>query len=410
MPPRTPLLRIGLILSFFAIGCEQSAPPVEPENTITLSAAHGGALAEIAAGYLFTCALNRRGDPFCWGNDASGELGDGADAAPFKTTPSAVSGGLRLRDISAGGDPVFSPLVGGHACGITRGSRAAYCWGHGADGRLGNSATTDEPAPVAVVAPGTRWLTVSAGGNHTCGVDASNTAYCWGNGTFGQRGDGMTTVSATTPVAVSGGHAFVSVSSGGFHTCGVTSTGQGYCWGLGSNGQLGQGGAIGASSNMPVLVAGGLVFQSMAAGRFHTCGLTRTGQAHCWGFGLSGNLGNGTTNVIAQTTPVPVFGGLVFNQLVSGFGHTCGLTRRGASHCWGQGLNGERGDGFFVLIRSTPVAVLGGIRFSRLTAGGFHTCGSTNPGPAYCWGEGSNGGLGDGGTASRNVPTAVMYP
>ncbi len=381
---------------------------MEPENTITFSAAHGGALAEIAAGYLFTCALNRRGDPFCWGNDASGELGDGADAAPFKTTPSAVSGGLRLRDISAGGEQVI-PLVGGHACGVTRGGRAAHCWGYGADGRLGNGATTDEPAPVAVVAPGTRWLAVSAGGNHTCGVDTSNNAQCWGNGAFGQRGDATNTVSATTPVAVSGGLALVSVSSGGFHTCGVTSSGQGYCWGRGTNGQLGQGGVLGADANVPVPVAGGLVFQSMAAGQFHTCGLTTTGQAYCWGFGGGGNLGNGTT-VLAQTTPVPVSGGLVFDQLASGFNHTCGLTRRGAAHCWGQGLNGERGDGSNLLVQSTPVAVSGGIRFSRLTAGGFHTCGSTNPGPAYCWGEGSNGGLGDGGFMSQNVPTAVMYP
>src|SRR5438093_1346706 len=122
---------------------------------------------------------------------------------------------------------------------------------------------------------------------------------------------------------------------------------------------------------------------SLAAGRWHTCGLTSTGAAYCWGDNQEGQLGSGSTT--GSSTPVAVAGGLTFRTLVAGPVHTCGLTSFGAAYCWG----GDFG--------STPVAVSGDLSFSAIAAGGYyapsvpdgyrpHTCGLTNAGTAYCWG------------------------
>jgi hypothetical protein len=97
------------------------------------------------------------------------------------------------------------------------------------------------------------------------------------------------------------------ISTGWFHTCGLTTEGQAYCWGYNWVGQLGTGGG---HSFTPTAVSGGLVFTQISAGRYHTCGLTTEGQAYCWGYNFHGQLGDGTmTN---RSTPTPVYGGLTF--------------------------------------------------------------------------------------------------
>lgn len=399
-------MRLVTSLSAFIVGCATlaacttespvTAPGAPSDPTVRLATgAPGGSLTEIDLGDLLSCAVNRRGDAFCWGNDLSGQLGDGTDGLPFKTTPVAVSGGFRYRSISAGGH---------HVCGVAA-HGAVLCWGAGTSGQLGNGVLADVDVPGPVSSAMT-WQSVSAGESHTCGIAAGGAALCWGEGSDGQRGDGTNTANVATPVAVAGALIFSTVSAGVFHTCGVTTSNQGYCWGRGANGQLGDGNA--APSNVPVLVAGGLSFASITVGVAHSCGMTTGGQAYCWGNGLEGELGTGNQPAI-QPTPVPVSGALTFDELASGHNHVCGLDRRGSAFCWGQGLNGERGDGTNVLVQASPVAVVGGLRFRHLEAGQFHTCGTTNT-AAYCWGDGTVGGLGDGGTAESLVPAMVIYP
>jgi alpha-tubulin suppressor-like RCC1 family protein len=144
---------------------------------------------------------------------------------------------------------------------------------------------------------------VNAGGGHTCGVTTSDVAYCWGWNLLGQLGDG-TTADGTTPGLVSGGLTFAAVSAGtGIgHTCGVTTSGVAYCWGYNVYGQLGDGTT--ADRTTPVLVSGGLTFAAVDAGVQRTCGVTTSGVAYCWGRNLHGALGDGTQ--IDRLVPVPV--------------------------------------------------------------------------------------------------------
>ncbi|MFQ5747633.1 MAG: hypothetical protein ACE5HF_10510, partial [Gemmatimonadota bacterium] len=132
--------------------------------------------------------------------------------------------------------------------------------------------------------------TIEAGFRHTCGVAVGGTAYCWGSNSFGELGDNSGVTDRKKPAAVVGGIAFASVVAGSFHTCGLDASGTAYCWGLNTDGQLGDG--TNTDRAVPTLVAGGHTFTRLAAGG-HTCGLDTSGTAFCWGGNASGQLGDG---------------------------------------------------------------------------------------------------------------------
>jgi alpha-tubulin suppressor-like RCC1 family protein len=257
--------------------------------------------------------------------------------------------------------------------------------------------TTGTAAP----ATGLVFASVSVGYAHACGVTTAGAAYCWGLNSTGQLGDGNPWTNSATPVVVAGGLTFASVSASANHTCGVTTTGAAYCWGVG--GILGD--SLGSPSSTPLLVAGGLTFESVSAGYVHTCGVTTAGAAYCWGEGYYGELGDGTTN--GSMAPVPVAGGLTLAEVSAGGNHTCGLTTTGVAYCWGMNTMGELGlgtstgpeqcqNGGSYACSIMPVAVAGGLTFKTVSAAGVHSCGVTTNGVPYCWGDNLRDLLGSG--------------
>jgi alpha-tubulin suppressor-like RCC1 family protein len=358
----------------------------------------------VSAGDSHTCGLVTGGAVYCWGSNGSGELGLGTRTGPAQcsgvpvsfdcsTIPIAVTSSPSLTSLSAGGS---------HTCGITS-AGPSYCWGNNVLGELGDSTSNDFRTSPVLVAGGFSFATLSAGGEHTCGITPAGGAYCWGGNIYNQLGDG-TSMDRSSPVPVSGGLSFASVSAGFDHSCGVTTTGAAYCWGVNAGGDLGDSSSNGTAA--PVAVAGGHSFAALSVGGSHTCGIATTGAMYCWGSNASGQLGDGTTT--DRSFPVPVSGGLSFTAVTAGGAHTCAVTAGGPVYCWGNNTFGQLGDGM-TASDSNPVAVSGGRSFSKLStsAGGSHNCGVTTGGVAYCWGANGTGQLGDNSTNSSNVPVRV---
>lgn len=246
---------------------------------------------------------------------------------------------------------------------------------------------------------------ITAGDEHTCGLTTSAGVVCWGANGNGQVGDG-TTFAYRPPVDVATLQSGVqAVVANGGHSCALLSSGAVHCWGSNQAGQLGDGGT--SERRVPVAVQGLLEsVTALAVGGSHTCALLQSGNVACWGRNGSGQLGNGTN--LDQKTPVPVtgLGGLVM-ALVAGANHTCALLQTGAVQCWGDNTNGQLGDQT-TTVRNVPTTVnslAGAVK--AIVAGSDHTCAILTDGRVQCWGDNARGQLGDGSREDRTSPVLV---
>ena len=186
-------------------------------------------------------------------------------------------------------------------------------------------------------------------------------------------------------LATTAAPSFREVSAGLSHSCGVTTTNQAYCWGWNVFGQAGNGTSR-FEETRPVLVKGGLRFRQVSAGSYYTCGVTTDFLAYCWGAGYG-------------LTPSAVPGGRSFRQVSVGEEHSCAVTADDRAFCWGLNVHGQLGDGTNQPQddpRATPVAVVGGLLFKHVSAGYHHTCGVTTTNRPYCWGSDRFGQVGNG--------------
>jgi hypothetical protein len=205
------------------------------------------------------------------------------------------------------------------------------------------------------------------------------------------------------------------VTAGAFHTCARVRDGRLFCWGANDVGQLGTGG-LGVDRPEPRPVAGALTdWTAVEAGERQTCGRRTSGRLYCWGSNAYGQLGDGT--LTSRPAPRLVVGGITDWRTVSvAANHTCALRANGRVYCWGSNARGQLGDGTTTARRSprlvpgsavwTTVATGGRIGSSGISFTGL-TCARRNTGRLYCWGGNATGGLGDGTTTERHVPTQV---
>jgi len=353
----------------------------------------GSGVVAVSAGGSHTCALTVAGGVKCWGDNDQGQVGDGTAAST--STPVGVTG-LRsgVVALSAGSSDT---------CALTT-VGAVKCWGYNDDGELGDGgALLRRSSPVNLAGLIAAPAAISAGYGHACDVSVSGAVECWGDNQFGQLGDG-TTISRFTPVEVAGLRTGVStVSTGAYDTCALTNAGAVECWGAIAWAASGRP----ITSLKPVHISGldsGVL--AISAGAYHTCALTSTGAVKCWGFNLGGELGNGTT--VNSAVPVNVAGlGSGVTAISAGWFHTCAVTATGGAKCWGVNEHGELGDGSYIN-RASAVDVSGlPSAVTTISSGYDDTCAVTTNGSVNCWGGNGFGQLGDDTTASSAVPQPV---
>jgi alpha-tubulin suppressor-like RCC1 family protein len=244
----------------------------------------------IDGGDAHTCAVTDAGAAYCWGLNSIGQLGDGSNV--LRSTPGPVSGGVQFTSIAAGTQ---------FTCGLATGE-VVYCWGRNNDGQLGDASKKSRPTPAPLA--GTGWTAVATGDAHACALDATGAAFCWGQNDRGQLGRQTRGNNNTQPDPVTGGISFARVQAGGKHTCGVTTAGAAYCWGQNTSGELGDGTT--ADRQAPTAVQGGIPFAELSARATHTMGSAPTGAGYGSGRDANGQLGTGTTT--NKVVPVRVGG------------------------------------------------------------------------------------------------------
>lgn len=216
-------------------------------------------------------------------------------------------------------------------------------------------------------------------GNHICALLHDHTILCWGDNSFGQLGHGATEP-FSLPLGVSNISNASAVAVGLEHTCALLSDTTVKCWGDNTYGQLGDG--TNTASSSPVSVTGlSNVIAITAASEDTTCALISDGTIKCWGYGLTGELGDG--NKISSPIPVTVNGISTAKMIASGVtsfsdasfipkatdgpGNFCALLSDGTVMCWGAGF-------------STMPSAIGGISGATSLVGG---------GDSYCTSAGS---------------------
>jgi alpha-tubulin suppressor-like RCC1 family protein len=345
----------------------------------------------ITAAWRSACGLTPTGAAYCWGSNGYQQLGDGTFAS-VRLTPIRVSGGLEFVALEGAGN-------GNFYCAVTA-AQAAYCWGSNWHGQPGDGVTPMNPGstigtPVPV-AGNLTWQVVRPGGDHACGLTTSGEAWCWGANNRAQLGD-LVSPDRNFPGPAAPGLVFKDLAVGANHNCGLTSSGDVYCWGS-RDGFT----ALGiAKVPTPTLIPGGIKFESLTAGA-STCGLTSDGAAYCWGSNANGQLGNGST--IGSSTPQPVSSALKFKALSARGTTACGLVTGGAAYCWGANASGQAGTGGLGNL-TTPTPVSGDLAFTTITVSTGTTCGLVDPGVPWCWGPNDSGQVGDGTNLQRAIPT-----
>lgn len=252
-------------------------------SAIPLPVAGGIRFRTVTTGHEHTCALTSDGHrAYCWGRNDTGQLGDGTTT--HRASPRSVAGGRSWRQVSAG----FAST-----CGVTA-TYQAFCWGSDDFGQLGDGADKVQRKAPSAVAGDHLFLQIDAGYQHVCAATTDQHAYCWGFGAFGTIGDGKR-LNRFTPRAVVGTLVVRRVTAGAVNTCAETTTSRIYCWGYNHDGQLGIGFATDTTIARPQEVVGGLRFAQVSVGGGHVCGVTKSGETYCWGDNRFGNLGDGTT-------------------------------------------------------------------------------------------------------------------
>ena len=349
-----------------------------------------------APGDMHTCALRQNDSRlFCWGNNEQGQLGDGT--TKNKYDPTQINDSADYVSISAGQY---------HTCAIRQNDSRVLCWGANSYGQLGDG-TTDQrtnPAPINDTAA---YSAIGAGDDSACGIRANDSqVLCWGHNADGQLGDGTTT-DRHNPTPINDTSAYSAVA-GAYHACAIRQNDSHVlCWGDNTFGQLGDGTTTDRHSPTPINDTS--AYSAIVLAGHHTCAI-RQNDSHmlCWGANSYGQLGDGTTT--QRTNPTPINDTSAYLAASAGIDHTCAIRQNDSQVlCWGGNYYGSLGDGT-ITDRFTPTPINSTAAYSSVSASDMHTCAiRQNDSRVLCWGDNQFGELAEGITVPQLISDSSPY-
>lgn len=365
----------------------------------------------VAAGAFHSMAATATGELYAWGDNESGQFGDGTAVGSFLPFP-------------VGADAVsWVASEPGEDFTVARKSNGTlWTWGNNISGQLGDN-TFDQRLVPAMVGTASNWTAQAAGLSHTVALKADGTLWTWGDNSSGQLGDGTNNTSAATKQitvtqSASAINDWAAVAAGDFHTLALKADGTLWAWGDNLSGQLGDGTGANIRS-VPVQIITPnrpLTFNNhwvaVAAGGTHSLALQSDGTLWAWGDNFFGQLGDPTFGASSNTpqqivnfTP-PTLG---FNSswvaIAAGLGHSLALQADGTLWAWGSNLSGQLGNGTSI-DQNVPVPVSnpGTSLYVAITAGDSYSVARQADGSLWSWGSNLSGQLGNGDTTLPNPP------
>ncbi|WP_236995098.1 protein kinase domain-containing protein [Gordonia phthalatica] len=334
---------------------------------------------------------------YCWGNNDAGQIGDGSTSQ--QNTPVKVPGLKDVTAVSIGAYKAKSDKYLATTCAVAEGD--VYCWGSNYYSQTGDGAESERHVPAKV--PGLPKMTaVSTDFGSTCAISEDEEVYCWGAGEFGQIGTGDTSTRVAKPVKVSSLSGIKSIDSGGGTVCAVNGSGELYCWGYNSRGQIGDGTTV--QRNTPVKVQNltdvtavtiGTAYDSDEKLLINTCAIA-SGKVSCWG---------ADSSLLPEQKLTPtVINGIENAQVISINVSTACAVSDGQVWCWGNNKFGQVGnneESETTVQAPTRVTTLEG-DIKWVTTGMSATCAGTDRNEeVHCWGSSQNGQIGNPGAASE---------
>src|SRR3989339_321711 len=272
----------------------------------------------ISVGRTHTCGIRANDSRvLCWGDSANGKLGDGQDTIdrlePYLTIDSSAYSSINANYY--------------HTCGIRANDSRVLCWGYGDYGQLGDGSTSvHNVSNPNLTTDSSAYSSVSTGNAHTCGIRANDSrVLCWGQGLYGQLGDGQEIINRTSPYPTTDLSAYISISAGQTHTCGIRANdSRVLCWGNGDYGQLGDSSTAWHNVSNPNLTTDTSAYTRIDSGSYHTCSIrANDSRVLCWGDGGYGKLGDGEST--EKTNPTLTTDTSAYSSISTGSSHTCGI-------------------------------------------------------------------------------------
>ncbi len=302
---------------------------------------------------------------------------------------------------------------------VTDGTRFAikndgslWSWGDDTFLQLGNGPTLTanifEPQRVSDLAP---YEYVSTKGRLACGIrKGGNEAYCWGYNWAGQAGTGSAGANVsqpTTTISAGTGLTWSQIIAGDDHAFGIKSDGTAWAWGNDLNGILGN-----TATTTPLLtpdqIAGSGTWASISTDSSVACGIKTDGTAWCWGSDANGQLGNGASVTGSKSTPTQVDDPGPWVSISVSDNHACGIKADGSLWCWGNDTNGILGNGWTVTAdQVSPYRVVGEGPWLKVSVSNSTSCALKADTTIWCWGLNNQGQLADGTSTTRDAPTAI---
>jgi alpha-tubulin suppressor-like RCC1 family protein len=340
----------GTVSTWGANNAAQLGDGIRPDRPVPVPVAGLSGVTQVAMGTSTSYALTSTGAVLAWGAGSQGELGNGSNAS-FVTAPTPVSG-----LVAGAAHPVVSIAAGELDAYALKDDGSVWAWGYNQDGELGNGSASDVNTPVAVTGLSGGVTAIAAGEFNGYALKSDGTVWAWGYNGAGGLGNGTATP-VTAPVMVEGlgDMAVVAVAAGGESAFVLMADHSVRSWGINRYGQLGHSGTIDVLSpgNVTGLTSG---VAALAAGDDNAYALKSDGTVLAWGLGYDGELGNGTET--SSGVPVAV-SGLAGSTVVGiGAGGTSGYavlsdhTLRG----WGTNVYGDLGTGATSTDSTSPVA------------------------------------------------------